>query len=244
MVLLASFRERGSSLSGDPCLWYVGGSVARGFFFLSVLLNILRFLCCCSISRQSILWRSKLRADPVLVFLLNGQERIVRRGGYALRAVSLPCRQAREARHHSWYGTRRLGLLVLAFFPSRGAPLGVSGPQMPVIMAAWTTGQCGVSQVQFLDKVFSIPVVVLRVSWSRQCFTQWRFRSCSSSRSSLLLSRWVPLSLSADPCCQASTLLWTIAGGAVLGQVVLARRCTTPGAVYGHRALSPPSGDT
>ena len=35
-------------------------------------------------------------------------------------------------------------------------------------------------------------VVVLRVSWSRQCFTQWRFRSCSSSRSSLLLSRCVP----------------------------------------------------
>ena len=25
---------------------------------------------------------------------------------------------------------------------------------------------------------------------------------------------------------------WTIAGGAVLGQVVLARRCTTPGAFY------------
>ena len=29
------------------------------------------------------------------------------------------------------------------------------------------------SQVQFLDKVFSMPVVVLRVSWSRQCFTQF-----------------------------------------------------------------------
>ena len=53
-------------------------------------------------------------------------------------------------------------------------------------------GQCGGSQVQFLDKVFSMPVVVLRVSWSRQCFTQWRFRSCSSLRSSLLLSRCVP----------------------------------------------------
>ena len=27
--------------------------------------------------------------------------------------------------------------------------------------------------MQFLDKVFSMPVVVLRVSWSRQCFTQF-----------------------------------------------------------------------
>ena len=41
-------------------------------------------------------------------------------------------------------------------------------------------------------RFFSMPVVVLRVSWSRQCFTQWRFRSCSSSRSSLLFSRCVP----------------------------------------------------
>ena len=31
-------------------------------------------------------------------------ERIVRRGGYARRAVFLPCRQARDARHHGWYG--------------------------------------------------------------------------------------------------------------------------------------------
>ena len=37
-----------------------------------------------------------------------------------------------------------------------------------------------------MDKVFSMPVVVLRVSLSRQCFTQfWRLRSCSSSRSSI-----------------------------------------------------------
>ena len=35
---------------------------------------------------------------------------------------------------------------------------------MPVIMAAWTTGQCGGSQVQFLDKVFYMPVGVLRVA--------------------------------------------------------------------------------
>ena len=64
--------------------------------------------------------------------------------------------------------------------------------QMPVIIAGSDHRTVWRSQVQFLDRVFSMPVVVLRVSWSRQCFTQWRFRSCSSSRSSLLLSRCVP----------------------------------------------------
>ena len=88
-----------------------------------------------------------------------------------------------------------------------------------------------------------MPVVVLRVSWSRQCFTQWRFRSCSSSRSSLLLSRCVPFR-----CRQARVTkrlhAWTIAGSAVLGQVVLARRCTTPGAVCVRAMCSVARGDT
>ena len=56
--------------------------------------------------------------------------------------------------------------------PFRCAPLVVSGSRWP----AWTTGQCGGSQVQFLDKVFYMPVVVLRVvSWSRQCCTLFSF---------------------------------------------------------------------
>ena len=37
---------------------------------------------------------------------------------------------------------------------------------------------------------------------------------------------------------------WTIAGSAVLGQVVLARRCTTPGAVYVRAVRSVARGDT
>ena len=54
--------------------------------------------------------------------------------------------------------------------PSRCAPLVVSGPRCPSSWPAWTTGQYGGSQVQFLDKVFYMPVIVLRVvSWSRQC---------------------------------------------------------------------------
>ena len=35
----------------------------------------------------------------------------------------------------------------------------VSGPRCPSSWLAWTTGQCGGSQVQFLDKVFYMPVV-------------------------------------------------------------------------------------
>ena len=37
---------------------------------------------------------------------------------------------------------------------------------------------------------------------------------------------------------------WTIAGSAVLGQVVLARRCATPGAVYVRAVRSVACGDT
>ena len=37
----------------------------------------------------------------------------------------------------------------------------VSGPRCPSSWPAWTTGQCGGSQVQFLDKVFYMPVGVL-----------------------------------------------------------------------------------
>ena len=37
----------------------------------------------------------------------------------------------------------------------------VSGPRCPLSWPAWTTGQCGGSQVQFLEKVFYMPVGVL-----------------------------------------------------------------------------------
>ena len=54
--------------------------------------------------------------------------------------------------------------------PSRCAPLVVSGPRCPSSWPAWTTGQYGGSQVQLLDKVFYMPVIVLRVvPRSRQC---------------------------------------------------------------------------
>ena len=54
-----------------------------------------------------------------------------------------------------------------AVFPSLS-----SGPRCPSSWPAWTTAQFGGSQVQFLDKVFYMPVVVLRVvPRSRQCST-------------------------------------------------------------------------
>ena len=116
----------------------------------------------------------------------------------------------------------------------------LSGPRCPSSWPAWTTGQCGGSLMQFLDKVFSLPVVVLRVSLSRQCFTQfWRLRSCSSSRSSMTLHA-VSLSLSAGPCCQASCTAWAIPGSAVPGQVLLARRCASPGAGFCLYMLAAP----
>ena len=50
---------------------------------------------------------------------------------------------------------------------SRCAPFSVFRPKMPVFMAGMDHRTVGALQVQFLDKVFYMPVVVLRVvSWS------------------------------------------------------------------------------
>ena len=56
----------------------------------------------------------------------------------------------------------RLGLLVFDDVPRAVLLLVVSGPRCQSSWPAWTTGQlCGGSQVQFLDKVFYMPVGVL-----------------------------------------------------------------------------------
>ena len=48
-------------------------------------------------------------------------------------------------------------------------PFSVFRPKMPVFMAGMDHRTVGAFQVQFLDKVFFMPVVVLRVVyWSRQ----------------------------------------------------------------------------
>ena len=127
VLSLASFRKRGSSLSGDPCLWYVGGSVARGFIFLSVLLFYPTFSVVLLCSRQSILWRSKLRADPVLVFFLNGQS--VLYDAVAMHFVLCFFLVVRPERLGIMAGMdQEAWLLVFDAFPSRGAPLGTQAP--------------------------------------------------------------------------------------------------------------------
>ena len=105
-------------------------------------------------------------------------------------------------------------------------------PLMPVVMAGldyrtvWRFTGAGLGQGFLLARSFPTCVFVQTVF-----LYSWRFCSCSSSRSSVTLSRF-SLSLSAGPWCQASCTAWAIPGGAVPGQVVLARRCATPGAVF------------
>ena len=71
--------------------------------------------------------------------------------------------------------------------PSCYAPLVVSGPRCPSSWPAWTTGQYGGSQVQsgqgFLHARCCAMCGVLVQTVQ---YTVWRFRSCSSSRSSTL----------------------------------------------------------
>ena len=59
------------------------------------------------------------------------------------------------------FGMCKVGLLGFDDVPCAVLLLVVSGPRCPSCWPAWTTGQCGGSQVQFLDKVFYMPVGVL-----------------------------------------------------------------------------------
>ena len=90
-----------------------------------------------------------------------------------------------------------------------------------------------------------MPFVVLRMSLSRQCFTQfWRLRSCTSSRSSLLRSRCFPFLCRQARVAKRHARLGPFPGSAVPGQIGLARRCATPGAVYVRAVRSVARGDT
>ena len=93
--------------------------------------------------------------------------------------------------------------------------------------------------MQFLDKVFlharcCATCVLVQTVFYTVAFPQLQFFTVVVVAFTLC-----SLSLSAGPCCQASTLL-----GPLLGQVVLARRCTTPGAVYVRAVRSVARGDT
>ena len=87
--------------------------------------------------------------------------------------------------------------------------------------------------MQFLDKVFYMPVIVLRVvSWSRQCSTLFGVSAVAVHHGHRCCFHAVFPFIVGRPVLPSVYTAWTIAGSAVLGQVVLARRCTTPGAVY------------
>ena len=82
-----------------------------------------------------------------------------------------------------------------SWFPCRGAEavshaFSVFRPKMPVFMAGMDHRTVGASQVHFLDKVFYMPVVVLRVvSWSRQCSLGGSAVAVHHGRHSLLIRR-------------------------------------------------------
>ena len=152
------------------CLWLPFGSVVvpfrvplvRGMLVAPLLVVSFFFVGSSNLSygsvlllcyRQSILWRSKLRADPVLVFLLNGQS--VLYDAVAMHFVLFFFPVVRPERLGIMTGMDQEAWFAgFVAFPSRGAPLVVSGPRCPSSWPAWTTGQCRSSQVLFLDKVF------------------------------------------------------------------------------------------
>ena len=157
----ASFRKRGNSLSGNPCLASLGpGCSANGRFGPDGQLH----------------WYCKAGIAGV----------------YTPRAGFLSLSSGPRCSASWLVWTRRLGLLVLTFVPRAVLLLVSQAPDARHHGRLGPQDSVEVHRCSSWTRFFSMPVVVLRVSWSRQCFTQWRFRSCSSSRSSLLFSRCVP----------------------------------------------------
>ena len=117
-------------------------------------------------------------------------------------------------------------------------------PQMPVIMAGldhrivwWFTGAVlgqGFSPCPLLCYVCLGPDSVLHSGVSAVAVLHG-LRCCFHAVFPLIVGR---------PVLPSVYTAWTIAGDAVLGQVALARRCTTPGAVYVRAVRSVAREDT
>ena len=95
-----------------------------------------------------------------------------------------PCLQARDARHHGWYGPGGLvdWFLTLSLALCSSCCL---RPEMPVIMAGMDH-----KSVRFTGAVLGQGFLHARccatsVLVQTVLYTVWRFRSCSSSRSSI-----------------------------------------------------------
>ena len=241
----ASFRKRGNSLSGDPCLRYVGDSVVRGFSFLSVLLVILRLLCCCSVL-GSLFYGSRGFAQSTSCTVSTY---------FTTRwpsCSSLPWRStfSRLHRPFSDHGhpqalcSRVLCFIRVSVFPGAWPP-GVPPRRVSQPFLGLRVRRCVSLRISHVCPrtvlrfcVGSFPSSSFSSCWKR------RLRSCSSSRSSLWLSRCVPF------LCRQARVAWRHAwlgpfpGSAVPGGVVLARRCATPGAVCVRAVRSVARGDT
>ena len=120
---------------------------------------------------SGVVWPTMLRimAGMVQKDSCSGMARLVLLMTVHFVLCFLPSLQALDARHHGRYGP--VGL-VCWFLPMSLALCSSCclRPKMPVFMAGMDHRTVWSSQVHFLDKVFYMPVVVLRmVSWSRQC---------------------------------------------------------------------------
>ena len=107
-----------------------------------------------------------------------------------------------------------------------------------------TTGQCEGSQVQFLDKVFlhsrcCATCVLVQTVFYTVAFPQLQFFTVF-----VVASRCVPFHCRQARVAKRHALLGPFPGSEVLGQVVLARRCATPGAVSIRAVRSVARGDT
>ena len=116
---------------------------------------------------------------------------------------------------------------------------------MPVIMAGLdhrTVWRCtgAVLGQGFLHACCCATCVLLQT----MSYTVWCFRSCSSSRSSMSLSRCVPFHCRQARVAKRHARLGPFLEVQFLDKLFLTRRCTTPGAVYVRAVRSVARGDT
>ena len=86
--------------------------------------------------------------------------------------------------------------------------------------------------MQFLDKVSPCPLLCYVCLGPDSVFTQFGVSAVAVHHGRRCCFHAVFPFIFSRPVLPSVYTAWTIVGGAVLGQVVLARRCTTPGAVY------------
>ena len=210
------------------------------FHFLVGFRVFLRLLCCCSVL-GSRFYGSRGFAQTLCLSTSWTVSAYLRRGG--LRALHFLGEAHSRGFTAPFLTMDILRLFVLVFFVSfalaffRVRGLLVSTTQSISVFSRFTSSSLCVSpHISRLPShssgfcVGSCPSSSFSSCWKR------RLRSCSSSRSSLLLSRCVPFSLSAGLCCQASCTAWTIPW-----ECSSWRGCSRPSLCYARCRLCPGS---